>query len=190
MGERADDVSDISAVAAEVGSLRERTESVVEELEQRLRTHARGVRDVVDRVRDVFERIRRVKALVREHPAIAIGVGSVVTIALGLGSYLVVARIVEKRKPMNRLRARMGAYRTILAEPHRALRPRERLGKRLLKAMLVAGAVTMTRGFVRIFMKRVVQPRLSPPRTPRARLSAVLLRRDELPPPSVIRSIR
>ena len=47
---------------------------------------------------------------------------------------------------MNRLKGRLYAYRALLADPYRALRKREPIGKRLLAAVLIAGATTIVKG--------------------------------------------
>jgi ElaB/YqjD/DUF883 family membrane-anchored ribosome-binding protein len=188
MGQRPHNPNKISAVATEVDSLRERTQTVFAELEQRVRAGVDRVREVVDRSQHVFQRIQQITALVRKYPAVAIGLGSTVTIVLGLGVYVVVARRAGMRRPMNRFRSRLGAYRTLFADPRRAQHSRERLGRRLLRAVLVAGAVTATRGFVVIFVHSVVQPRLARPMaSERLRLSAAAPRGGSDIPPRALR---
>lgn len=159
MGQVPDDLDEIDAVAAEVDGLRERTQQIVAELERRVRQRAARVRDGVARVRRAVD----VKAQVRAHPRIAIGVGSGVVVALGVGIWIATARALEARKPMNRLRARAQAYRALLADPHRALRKHAPLGKRLIAAVLIAGATTIVRGVAMLMVKRVAEPRLLPP---------------------------
>jgi ElaB/YqjD/DUF883 family membrane-anchored ribosome-binding protein len=156
MGQVPDDLDEIGAVAAEVDGLRERTQSIVVELERRLRARAARVRDGYARVRHAVD----VRAHIAEHPRVAIGIGAVTALALGLAVWLAVARAREARRPMNRLRGRMHAYRALLADPERALHPRPSLGKTLLTAVLVAGATSIVRG-LGIFM---LARSLSPPR--------------------------
>lgn len=163
MGQVPDDLDEISAVAAEVDGLRDRTQRIISELELRVRERAERLRQGVARVRHAVD----VKAQIAEHPRIAIGVGAGVTVALGVGIWIAVARALEARKPMNRLRGRMHAYRALLADPQRALHPRERIGKRILAAVLIAGATTLVRGLGLILAKRIAAPApraLPPPR--------------------------
>ena len=163
MGQVPDDLKDeIPAVAAEVDALRERTQEIVAELERRLRARAAKAKHTFERVKHAAD----VRAQIHEHPRAAIAVSSAAAVALGLGVYFVVARMIERRKPMNRLKGRLYAYKALLAEPHRALRKKEPLGKRLLAAVLIAGATTIVKGLSTLLVKRTVEPRLLPP--PRA----------------------
>jgi ElaB/YqjD/DUF883 family membrane-anchored ribosome-binding protein len=166
MGQVPDDLNEISTVAGEVESLRERTQSLVAELEKRLRARASRARELVDRTRYTIGRVRDVtdvRKQLREHPTLTIGIASAATLALGLGVYFVVARRTERGKPLNRLRARVAGYRALLADPHRALHRHEALGTRLIKAVIVAGAVTITRALTVLLVKQAVQPRRLPP---------------------------
>lgn len=159
MGQVPDDLKQISAVEAEVEALRERTQRIVAELENRLRARAEQAKETFQKVKRVVD----VKEQLREHPAITITVGTVAALALGLGVYAVVHRLMERRRPLNRLKARGAAYRALLADPWRALRKKEPLGKRLLAAVLVAGATTIVRGLSAIMVKRTIAPRMLPP---------------------------
>jgi ElaB/YqjD/DUF883 family membrane-anchored ribosome-binding protein len=171
MGQVPDDLKEeIPAVEAEVDALRDRTQQIVAELERRLRARAA-------QAKSTFERVKRatdVRAQFKEHPGLTIGVSSVAAIALGLGVYVVVARMLEARRPLNRLKGRMYAYKALLAEPHRALRKREPLGKRLLAAVLIAGATTIVKSVSVLLVKRTIEPRMV--NRPQAQL--------ELPPTS------
>jgi ElaB/YqjD/DUF883 family membrane-anchored ribosome-binding protein len=160
MGQVPDDLSQIPAIEKEVDSLRDRTQQLVAELERRLRARASQAKDAVARVK----RVADVRTQIHEHPGIAIAVSSAAAIALGVGVYVVVARMLEARKPMNRLRGRVAAYRALLAAPHRALLKREPIGKRLLAAVLIAGATTIVKGLSTLLVKRTVEPRMLPPR--------------------------
>jgi hypothetical protein len=165
MGQVPDDLNEIPGVEAEIDTLRVRTQSIVAELERRLRGRATRARQIVDRARGTIERLRAagdVRLQLREHPGIAIGVGTAAAAALGVGIYFIVTRQLERRKPVNRLRARLAAYRALLADPERALRPREPLGRRLLAATLIAGATTLVRGLTTMLIKRRLQPMLPP----------------------------
>jgi ElaB/YqjD/DUF883 family membrane-anchored ribosome-binding protein len=159
MGQVPDDLKEIPAIEKEVDALRDRTQQLVAELERRLRARAAQARHAVDKVK----RVADVRTQIKEHPGITIAVSSATAIALGVGVYVVVARMLESRKPMNRLRGRMAAYRALLAEPHRALRKKEPIGKRLVAAILIAGATTIVKGLSAILVKRVAAPRMLPP---------------------------
>ncbi len=160
MGQVPDDVKvAIPAIEAEVDTLRERTQSLVAELERRLRARATQARDTIDRVK----RVTDVRGQIAAHPRIAAGAASAAAIALAVGIYVAVARARARRKLIPRLKARMHSYRALLAEPHRALLKREPIGKRLLAAVLIAGATTIVRGLSTLLVKRTVQPRMLPP---------------------------
>ncbi len=159
MGQVPDDVNEIPAVEAEVDALRERTQQIVAELERRLRARASQAKLTFERVK----RVADVRTQVKEHPAITIAVTSVAAVALGVGIYVVVARIIERRKPIPRLKARLAAYRALLAEPRRALRKKEPLGKRLIAAVLIAGATTIAKSLSMVLVKRAIEPRMLPP---------------------------
>ena len=102
-------------------------EQIVAELERRVRARAAQAKHAIERVKHATD----VRAQIKEHPGVTIAVSSAAAVALGVGVYVAVARMLERRKPMNRLKGRLYAYKALLAEPHRALRPREPLGKRL-----------------------------------------------------------
>jgi hypothetical protein len=148
-----DPLKEIEGVEAEVDALRDRTQQIAAELERRLRARAAQAKHTIARVKDAVD----VKRQISLHPRVMIGVSSVAAIALGLGVYVTVSRMLAARKPMNRLRGRMHAYRALLADPDRALRKKEPIGKRLLTAVLVAGATTIVRGFAMILAKRAMR---------------------------------
>jgi ElaB/YqjD/DUF883 family membrane-anchored ribosome-binding protein len=160
MGQVPDDLNDeIPAVEAEVDTLRDRTQQIVAELERRLRSRAAQAKETIARVK----RATDVRAQMKAHPRITIGVSAAASIALGVGVYVVVVRMLERRKPLNRLKGRLYAYRALLADPHRALHRREPMGKRLLAAVLIAGATTIVKSLSTLLVKRTVEPRLLPP---------------------------
>jgi len=160
MGQVPDDLKDeLPAVEAEIDGLRERTQQIVAELERRLRARAAQAKHTIERVRHAAD----VRARIKEHPGVTIVVSSVAAVALGVGVYVVVVRMIERRKPMNRLKARLYAYKALLAEPSRALRKKEPLGKRLLAAVLIAGATTIVKSLSVLLVKRTVEPRMLPP---------------------------
>jgi ElaB/YqjD/DUF883 family membrane-anchored ribosome-binding protein len=164
MGQVPDDLNDeIPAVEAEVDALRERTQQIVAELERRLRARAAQAKTTIQRVK----RATDVRAQIEAHPRVTIGISAAAALALGLGVYVAVARRLERRKPMNRLKGRLYAYKALLADPQRALHKRESIGKRVLVAMLVAGATTIVRGLGLVLIKRTIEPRLLPAPEPR-----------------------
>ena len=57
-------------------------------------------------------------------------------------------------------------------DTHRALRKNDPIGKRLLIAVLIAGATTIVRGLGGLLVEREVAPRLLPPRRRQALLDA------------------
>jgi ElaB/YqjD/DUF883 family membrane-anchored ribosome-binding protein len=158
MGKVPDDLKALPAMDAEIGVLRDRTQQLVAELERRLRARAAGVKHTIARVR----RVTDVKAQLRENPALAIGLSAVVAIALGAGVYVLVSRQLAARRPLNRLKGRVLAYRALLAHPHRALHPREPIGKQVIAAVLLAGATTIVRGLSALLVKRAIEPRMLP----------------------------
>ena len=166
MGQVPDDLNDeIPAVEAEVDALRDRTQQLVAELERRLRARAAKAKDTIARVK----RVTDVRAQLHEHPRAAIGISVGASLALGVGVYFVVARMIERRKPINRLKSHLYAYKALLADPHRALRKKEPLGKRLVAAVLIAGATTLVKSLSMLMVKRHVEPRMLPSRhEPRA----------------------
>jgi ElaB/YqjD/DUF883 family membrane-anchored ribosome-binding protein len=156
MGQVPDDLNDpteLDAAEAEVDQLRDRTQRLVAELERRLRARATQAKDALVRVRDAAD----LPLQLRRHPVVAIGVSTTAAVALGIGVYVVVVRIAARRRPMARLRARVDAVRGLLAGRF-APRPRpQRLGARLIAAVLIAGATTIARGFGAAWVKRSVQ---------------------------------
>jgi hypothetical protein len=173
MGEAHRDLNEIPALAAEVDSLRERTQSLVAELERRVRARAERTLRLVDRGRDTWARVRHavdVKAQLAERPAVVVSLGAAAALALGLAVWVTLARRREQRRPLNRLRARLSAYRALLAEPERALHRHPPLGQRLITAVLLAGATTIVRGLSLLAFKDATQPRqLPPPQPPQLR---------------------
>lgn len=157
MGQVPDDLkNEIPAVEAEVDALRERTQQIVAELERRLRARAAKAKDTFERVKYVAD----VPSRLKEHPGVTIAVSSVAAVALGIGVYFVAARMIERRKPINRLKGRLYAYKALLAEPHRALYKKEPIGKRLIAAVLIAGATTIVKGLSTLLVKRSIEPRV------------------------------
>jgi hypothetical protein len=147
MGKVPHDV-EVPAIAAEVDTLRERTQAIVGELEQRLRTRVERSRHALERMRHVVD----IRAQLREHPALLFSVGVAL---LGIGVAVVVWRVRTARRPLPRLRARLAAYRALVGNPERVMQPS--LGKRLLGAILIAAATTVTRAVSGLVVKRTLE---------------------------------
>jgi ElaB/YqjD/DUF883 family membrane-anchored ribosome-binding protein len=129
----ADDVGTQSAasIEREVDELRERTEALLEELDQRIHEN-------VDRAKETLMRVKQatnLPAQLRAHPRAAVGVGAGATIALALGAWLY---------------ARRESRRTLTARMLRRLhaRRREPLPAQLVRAAAIAGVATLVRGVV------------------------------------------
>jgi hypothetical protein len=150
---------DVNAEVAEVDALRERTQSLVAELEYRLRARAAQAKETLAKVK----RVTDVRAQIAAHPRLTVGLSTAAAVAIGFGVYVAVARARARNKAWPRLTARLRGYRALLAEPHRALYKREPIGRRLLAAVLIAGATTIVRGLSQLLVKRAVEPRMLPP---------------------------
>jgi ElaB/YqjD/DUF883 family membrane-anchored ribosome-binding protein len=156
MGQVPDDLNDpneLDAVEAEVDQLRDRTQRLVAELERRLRSRAARAREAFEKVKEVADLPQQL----RRHPVVAIGVSTTAAVALGLGVYVVVVRIMAARRPMARLRARASELRGLLGDGLRRRPPPPRLGARLISAVLVAGATTIARALGTAWVRRNVQ---------------------------------
>jgi hypothetical protein len=168
MGQVPDDLNEIPAVEKEVDALRERTQHLVAELERRLRARAGQARELVANTQATMERVRHavdLKAQFREHKGAFIGAGGAAAVALGVGVYFAVARMMERRKPMNRLMSRAEGYRALLADPHRAMRKQEPFVKRLVSSLIIAGATSILGTLSVILTKRATRRLLPPPQT-------------------------
>ncbi len=147
---RYDDVGEIDAVKREIDTLRLRTQSVAQALQERLFARKRQLSDVVDelkRLGDVREQIAR-------HPVAAGSSGAITLLGIGLIVYVAYRRRQRERSLRWRIARRAQAYRALLAHPEAALRPRDRLGKRLLGAILTAAATTVTHALVKRALER------------------------------------
>jgi ElaB/YqjD/DUF883 family membrane-anchored ribosome-binding protein len=154
-----DDLNDLDEAEAEVDALRDRTQRLVAELERRLRARAERAREAFDKVRHLAD----LKEQLRQHPLVTIGASTATALVLGLGVYVAARRMLAARRPMARLQARAAAYRALLADPRRMLRPREPVAKRLVQAMLIAGATTIVRSLGALLVRRTVTQRMLPP---------------------------
>lgn len=151
MGRVPDDLNEIVAVEAEVDALRDRTQRIVAELERRLRARASQVRETFDNVKRYTDVPKQIAA----HPRVVISIGAGLMLVLALGTYSAIARRRAARRPMARLRGRMHDYGELLAHPERfRAPPKQSLFKRLLQAVLVAGATQLVRGLGTLLIER------------------------------------
>ncbi|HEY7953899.1 MAG TPA: hypothetical protein VII38_01365 [Polyangia bacterium] len=145
-------VKGANAVEREVDELRLRTQSLVEELERRIRSRVDGAKDAVDRIKHAVD----VKAQLRENPAIAISIGAGALIAIGLGTWFLIDRGLKRNRPMARIRRQASALGTLVAHPERALRPREPLGRRLIGAIVITASTVLVRKLAEQLAGRVL----------------------------------
>lgn len=134
-------VKSAGAVEREVDELRLRTQSLVEELERRIRSRVDGAKGAVNRIKHAVD----VKAQLRENPAIAISIGAGALVVIGFGVWFFVDRRMARSRPMARLRRQASALGTLVAHPERALRPREPLGRRLFGAIVITASTVLVR---------------------------------------------
>ena len=151
------------ALEREIDSLRQRTQDLIAELEHRVDRVKDRVEAVKDRAMQVKDFAKNVPAQLRAHPKTVAGVSTGTLALAGLGIWLFIRRRIEERRFSNRMLHRARGYRALLADPHRALHAREPIGKRLLAAVLVAGATTIVRSLSLLLVKRTVEPRMLPP---------------------------
>ncbi|HEX4460910.1 MAG TPA: hypothetical protein VIA18_23180 [Polyangia bacterium] len=170
MGRVPDDLNAIVAVEAEVDALRDRTQKIVAELERRLRARATQVKETFDSVK----RFTDVPKQIAAHPTVVISIGAGLMLVLALGTYSAIARRRAARRPMARLRGRMHEYGALLAHPERWRQPppKPSLLKRLLTAILIAGATQLVRGLGTLLIEQ----------SSRSREPATRARRLALPP--------
>jgi hypothetical protein len=152
---RQDDVEDIDAVKREIDSLRLRTQTVAQTLQERLFARKRQLSDVVERVKQLGD----VRQQLARHPLAAGGSGAITLIGVGLVVYTTYRRRRRERTLRRRIARRAQAYRALLAHPEAALHPREPLGKRLLGAILTAAATTVTHALVKWAFTRAEEHR-------------------------------
>jgi ElaB/YqjD/DUF883 family membrane-anchored ribosome-binding protein len=157
---RADDVKDheMSAVEREVEQLRERTQSLLGELERRMHQRLDSARGTVERVKHAVD----LPAHVRRHPRAAAGIGLGVAAAIGVGIWLAVTRHRQAARPMARVRRHADAWRQILSDPQRVLLKREPLARRLLGAVLITAATVLVRTLAQRSAHRLLEPPASP----------------------------
>lgn len=166
MGKEPDDVGEgLVAVEREVDDLRQRTQTLVEELERRLH-------DRVDRARGAVARVKRLvdlPAQLRANPRTSAGIGVGTLVVAGLGIWFLLERRRRYNRPLARVRRRAHAYRQLLADPERVLRKQEPIGRRLIGAI----AVTFATVIVRAAASKLAARTLDRPREePRAAITA------------------
>jgi hypothetical protein len=129
-----DPQDNLTATEAEVTSLRGRTEQVASALWERVVSRRARLTHNIDEAKELFD----VRLQFQRHPVLVTGGLALLLGGAGLAIALAIrTRRHEQRWPQ-RLARRARAYRTILAEPERALRPRQPLGKQLLSTALLA----------------------------------------------------
>lgn len=136
-----DDLKSAGSIEREVNELRLRTQALADELERRIRFRIEGAKGTMARLRHAAD----VRARMREHPLGTITVGMGGAIAIGFGVFFLWQRRELAARPMARLRRRAAAYRALLAHPEAALRSRERLGSRLLAAVVITASTVIVR---------------------------------------------
>jgi hypothetical protein len=157
-----DDVKAVSEVEREVDELRERTTSLLEELERRIREGVDQARGTVARVKnavDVKRQLKRIPAGIKRRPVLASGIGVGTAAAIGLGVWIAVRRRHEARRPMARLKRRAQAYRALITEPRRATHERLPIWRRVLTAVLAAAAATLARKLIETGYQRLQEQR-------------------------------
>jgi hypothetical protein len=138
----------MEAIEREVDELRLRTEALLTELERRLSDQVERAKVTVERAKAGVARVRRainLRLQLREHPTAVITLGLGATALVGVGVYLVVLRRLAAGRPVERWRRRARAYRALVADPERVLRPQPRLLQRLLGALAVTVTTTIAR---------------------------------------------
>jgi hypothetical protein len=161
MGQAPTDVTrgEMEAIEREVDELRLRTEALLTELERRLSDQVERAKVTVERARAGVARVRRaidLRLQLREHPAAAIGVGLGATALLGVGVYLVMSRRLAAGRPVERWRRRARAYRALVADPERVLRPQPRLLQRLVGAIAMTVTTTLARRLAALAARRAL----------------------------------
>lgn len=167
MGTNETVVSDLMAVKREVEALRERTQSLVQELEQRVHRTVDRAGETVARVRHALELPARMKERMmeqlRSRPTLFLAIGVGVVGASAVLTTLTVRRRLRARRPLARLRSRLQAYRGLLAAPQLGRPPRS-LGRRLLGMLLVAAATSLTQQALQRSFKDAARPLSLPAR--------------------------
>jgi ElaB/YqjD/DUF883 family membrane-anchored ribosome-binding protein len=154
-----DDVKALGAVEREVDLLRERTETLIEELERRIGSSMDRARATVNKVKHAVD----VPTHVRTYPRASAGIGVGTAVAIGLGIWMSVRRRREANRPMNRMRRKAIALRAILADPERVLRGgREPIGRRVLGAVLVTAATVVVRALATRMARPIATPLTEP----------------------------
>ncbi len=152
--EPGDDVSRSTALVVvehEVDDLRRRTQELLEELERRVHDgveRARSAVDQVKRVVDVRAHARWIRARASEQPILFGAAGAIAVGGIGLGIFALLQARAKRNHPAARLRRRLGVYRTLLLEPHRALDKRPNILRAVVSALLTAAVSTLAKNLV------------------------------------------
>jgi ElaB/YqjD/DUF883 family membrane-anchored ribosome-binding protein len=156
---------ELRSVEKEVDLLRERTQSLVSEIERRIHERVSHVRSTVDKVKHAVD----VKAQARAHPRVAAGIGAGAVVAIGLGIWLGVARSHRRRQLIPRMQRKAIALRQFLIDPELHLQKKEPIGRRVVAAVLATAATVLVRALAQRLVdqmrqpKRLAAPSLLPP---------------------------
>jgi hypothetical protein len=136
-----DDVK-ADAIEREIDTLRQRTQDLIVELEDR-------VGRVKNRVVHVKELARDVPSQLRSHAKTVAGVGTGTLAMIGVGVWLLLRKRNQERRFSNRMLRRARGYRALIADPQRALAAREpALGQKLMAALVITAAATVVRKLI------------------------------------------
>jgi hypothetical protein len=144
--------NDLTAQTREVDALWRRTEDLVAELMCR-------VSGGVSQAKTVATRVREMPGRVLSHRGALIGIGSGLVAATGLGVALGIVRARHNRRPSVVWRRRADAYRRILSDPERVLRPPVPIWRKVLGAVLATTATMVVRGAVKRWLLPYIERR-------------------------------
>jgi ElaB/YqjD/DUF883 family membrane-anchored ribosome-binding protein len=147
---------DLESMERVVDELRERTQSVISELERRIHRRADSLRGAVRQVKSALD----VKKQVRAHPRTAVGLGAVLVIGAGLAIGFGVAHLRAQRRFVPRVRRKARALGMIVADPERHLHKREAIGRRVLAGVLTTLATFAARSLAQRLLERAERPAL------------------------------
>ncbi len=153
-------MTELQAVEREVDELRMRTQTLLEELERRVREGVDKAKGTVERVKyavDVPARVKELPRVIKRHPAAASGVGLAIAGVIGATVWIAIARARARRSTWGRVRHRAIGYGRILQDPHRVLRRREPIWRRVLIGVLVTAATTVVKSMLTDALKRVAE---------------------------------
>jgi hypothetical protein len=146
-----DELGEIAAVEHEVDQLRVRTQELLDELEQRVRSGVDRAKGAVARVRyvaDVPARVKELPQTMRRHPRATAGIGLGTAMMIGVGVWLFLRQRRAARRPLRRWQQRTAAWRAMFTTPQQVVAREPRILRRVVTAVLVAGATVLTRRLV------------------------------------------